>query len=105
MGLKTEDKVSNDTIPLDMNDDDALEESLQLALVLLQACSAGQLEKCKELIDKGALPWQQDLQTGWSALHCAAGESGLLLCLVMADLSFSMPTVQTMVVWNSSTIC
>lgn len=106
MGLKTEDKVTDDTIPLDMTvDDDALEESLQLALVLQQACSAGQLEKCKELIDKGALPWQQDPQTGWSALHYAAGESGSVLCLVLADSLASLATAQTMVVSNSSTIC
>jgi len=52
---------------------DALEESLQLALELHSACSKGDLEKCKTLIDKGALAWQQDAQTGWSALHYAAG--------------------------------
>lgn len=72
MGLKTEDKI----VQLDTDndvDDAALEESLKLASELQQACSAGQLEKCKELIDKGALAWQQDPSTGWSALHYAAG--------------------------------
>lgn len=106
MGLKTENKVTDDTRPLEMTgDDDALEESLQLALVLQPACSAGQLEKCKELIDMGALPWQQDPQTGWSALHCAAGELNLALCLMLADLMCLLATPQTMVVSNSSTIC
>ncbi|KAK9897586.1 S-adenosyl-L-methionine-dependent methyltransferase [Cystobasidium minutum MCA 4210] len=78
MGLKTEDKI----VQLDTDndvDDAALEESLKLASELQQACSAGQLEKCKELIDKGALAWQQDPSTGWSALHYAADNGSLEL--------------------------
>lgn len=52
---------------------DVLEESLKLARELHSACSQGDLEKCKSLIDTGALAWQQDAQTGWTALHYAAG--------------------------------
>lgn len=54
---------------------DALDESLKLTLELHSVCSMGDLEKCKTLIDKGALAWQQDAQTGWTALHYAAGVS------------------------------
>ena len=93
MGLKTEDKViitdNAPSLDMGMDDDDDnadTEESLRLASELHQACSAGQLEKSKELIEKGALAWQQDPNTGWSALHYAAGVWSCSLVLCFAGL-------------------
>lgn len=68
----------------------ALEESMQLVLKLHAACSYGDLEKCKTLIDEGALAWQQDAQTGWTALHYAAG--GFRLSILSPGLADSVPT-------------
>lgn len=49
-----------------------LDASIALSTELHAASSAGDIAKCKELVDNGALAWVQD-EIGWSALHFAAG--------------------------------
>lgn len=89
MAPTPQDSVDATNSPMVVHDSD--EEMEKAAQQLRAACSHGDLEKCKQLIDgQGALPWHQDSQTGWTALHHAAGEWSCPPSLLSsADLAFS----------------
>ena len=60
---------------------DALQRNIDLSLQLQAACRKADLTECRRLIDEGAAAWYQDENTGWTALHHAAGVSIDLSCL------------------------
>lgn len=105
MALKSESAPVTETdLQAEDGIDGSLEGSLKLAHALQLAAGTGNLEKCRDLIEKGALPWQQDPLTGWSALHNAAGVFALV-CVRLSASSRLTCIFQTMVVSISSSTC
>lgn len=71
----------HDTDEMTAVEADALQRNIDLSLQLQAACRKADLTECQRLIDMGAAAWYQDENTGWTALHHAAGVSIDLSCL------------------------
>lgn len=50
-----------------------LQANIELSLKLQEACRDGDVGRAKQLLEQGAAAWYQD-ETGWTALHFAAGQ-------------------------------